>query len=185
VKINIVGTSGSGKSTFAKAIAQATGHPYLQIDKLFWLPNWTMPTDSDFAIKLKQTLSENETWILDGNYDRFHHIKWEQVDMVIWLDYSFTGTLYQVTKRSILRSIKREELWEGTNNRESFYLNFFHKDSVIWWMITTHKKMRQRYQAHMNDPKFSHIKFVRIKNRREAADLLRTLRIKKPIPGWQ
>lgn len=66
----------------------------------------------------------------------------------------------------------QEELWEGTGNRESFRKSFFSKDSIILWTIKTHRSVRVKYESYMQDPKYSHIKFVRLKNHREADEFL-------------
>ena len=129
-KINVVGTSGSGKSTFSQRLAKVLGHPYIEIDKIFWGPNWYWPSDEEFFAKLKAALKQ-DSWVLDGNYDRTVPIKWENVEMVIWLDYPFARTLFRALKRAIRRSLTREEIWEGTGNRESFRKSFFSKDSIV------------------------------------------------------
>ena len=41
-------------------------------------------------------------WVLDGNYTRTTSIKWKEVDMVIWIDYSFLRTLFQAIHRGYL-----------------------------------------------------------------------------------
>lgn len=38
-RINVVGTSASGKSTFACALAAKLGLSYIELDNLFWLDN--------------------------------------------------------------------------------------------------------------------------------------------------
>jgi adenylate kinase family enzyme len=40
VKINVIGTSGSGKSTLAKQIATELAIPYIEMDRLYWRPDW-------------------------------------------------------------------------------------------------------------------------------------------------
>lgn len=162
-KINVVGTSGSGKSTFSKRLSQILNIPYLEMDKIFWGPNWYWPSDEEFFGKLKQAL-QADAWLLDGNYTRTIPIKWEKVEMVVWLDYPFAITLLRALKRAIRRAWTQEELWEGTGNRESFRKSFFSKDSIILWTIKTHHQVRKKYENNMQDPKYSHIKFVRLKS---------------------
>ena len=166
-RINVIGTSGSGKSTFAKKLSEELGLSYIELDKIFWGPNWRWPSDDEFFAELKAALTQ-PAWILDGNYTRTIPIKWEQIDLVIWLDYSFSVTLFQAIKRAIKRSLTKEELWPGTGNRESFRKSFFSKESIIWWTIKTHAKVRDKYESYLVDPKFGHIKFVRLQNRAEA-----------------
>lgn len=170
-RINIVGTSGSGKSTFARKLSVALQLPYVEMDKVFWRPHWEMPNDEDFFRDLRRAL-EGPEWVLDGNYTRSTSIKWEKVQAVIWLDYPFSITLYQAITRAIKRAWTQEELWEGTGNRESFQRGFLSKDSIIWWTISTYGKVRKKYERIMAAPEFAHIKFIRLRNRSEANTFL-------------
>lgn len=155
-------------------LAQALAYPYIEMDKIFWEPNWKSSSDEKFLSNLKSALNQ-EKWVLDGNYNQTVPIKWEKVDLIIWLDYSFPRTLTQAIKRAIFRSFTKKELWEGTGNRESFRKNFFSKDSIIWWTITTHKKNRLKYESYLADPQFSHLNFIRLKSHAEAEDFFQKL----------
>ena len=45
-RINVVGTSCSGKTTLARDLARRLVLPHVEFDALFWGPNWTpVPTD--------------------------------------------------------------------------------------------------------------------------------------------
>lgn len=39
-RILIIGNAGSGKTTFAKALAEKTHLPLIHLDKLFWCGEW-------------------------------------------------------------------------------------------------------------------------------------------------
>ena len=175
-KINIVGTSGSGKTTFSKFLACILKIEHIEIDSIFWGPDWYWPTDDEFFSDLRQAIANKGSWILDGNYTRTIPIKWENVELVIWLDYSFITTLFQALKRAFKRSITREELWDGTGNRESFRKSFFSRDSIILWTIKTHGKVRLKYERFMNDPDYSKIKFIRLKSPSESVRFLNDIR---------
>lgn len=143
-RINVVGTSGSGKSTFAKSLASKLRCKYVEMDKLFWEPHWQEKEDQRFFSDLEAALHEDR-WVLDGNYFRTQPIKWKRVDLVIWLDFSFLLTFTRALKRSIVRAITKVELWQGTGNKESFRKTFFHKDSILWWTITSYSRNKERY----------------------------------------
>ena len=51
MRINVVGTSGCGKSTVAKRIAEKLNVPYIQLDELHWKPNWVESTDEELFPK--------------------------------------------------------------------------------------------------------------------------------------
>ena len=174
MKINVIGTSGSGKSTFSKEIASTLKIPYIEMDKLFWGPNWYWPSDAEFFPRVEEACKQ-PSWVLDGNYTRTIPIKWQEIDLVIWLDYSFPTTLWQAIKRATVRAWTQQELWEGTGNRESFRNSFFSKKSIIWWTITQHGPVRRKYELMMETGKYEHIKFVRIRSHTEAREFLRKL----------
>ncbi|MBK8550670.1 MAG: hypothetical protein IPL53_06255 [Ignavibacteria bacterium] len=117
--INIIGTSGSGKTTFGRELSEILKIPLLEMDKIFWKPDWTIPDELEFFSKLKDELN-SDRWILDGNYKRTTFIKWQKTEVVIWLDYSFHRTFYRSLSRSLSRAISQKELWENTGNRNLF-----------------------------------------------------------------
>ncbi|KJY81295.1 AAA family ATPase [Vibrio nigripulchritudo] len=170
-KINVVGTSGSGKSTFGRLLAKKLNCTYLEMDAIFWKPNWTESSDEEFLARLEDKLN-TENWVLDGNYNRTVPTKWANVDTVIWLDYSFRRTLYQAIKRAFTRCLTKQELWEGTGNTESFKKTFFSNKSIILWTITNYKSNRIRYKDMLSNPKFKHIEFVRISSPKMAKEFI-------------
>jgi len=171
-RINVIGTSGCGKSTFSKKLAQALNVPYLEIDKIFWGPDWTFLSDELLFEKLTTELSA-PGWVLDGNYSRTTPVKWKNVQLVIWLDFSFTRVMFRIIKRTLSRAVTQTELWEGTNNRESIK-NIFTGKSMITWSAQTFNDNRTKYNATMRDKEYQHIKFVRLTNPNEAKIFLKS-----------
>ena len=160
-KINVVGTSGSGKSTFAQNLSNTLSIEYIEMDALFWGENWVSPQDEEFWKKLKNSLNKKE-WVLDGNYTSTIPLKWKHVDTVIWLDFSFSRTIFQAFRRAVIRISTNKELWVGTGNKESFRRTFLSKDSVLLWTLKTYKRNRTNYKKMMTLKKYSHIKFIRL-----------------------
>lgn len=173
-RVNVVGASGSGKSTFAKQLAAKLELPMIEMDAVYWNPNWSEPTDEVFFERLRSALA-HPRWVLDGNYDRTVPIKWQGVTAVIWLDYSLPRTLLQGLKRALFRAWTQVELWPGTGNRESFRGTFLSKKSVLLWSLRSHGKLRVRYGERMADPAFEQIRFYRLRSPAEARALLERL----------
>ena len=96
-RINVVGTSASGKSTFSKALAQKLGLSYIELDDLFWLDDWVESTDELFLEKIQKEMDRAVGgYVIDGNYDtRSHVIKWKEIDHIIWLDLPFHINLFR------------------------------------------------------------------------------------------
>ncbi|MDT9150914.1 shikimate kinase, partial [Escherichia coli] len=54
MKINVVGTSGVGKSTLAQRLAAALSLPYIELDRLYWRPEWEGAPDEEFFASIAQ-----------------------------------------------------------------------------------------------------------------------------------
>ena len=174
-RINVVGSSGSGKSIFGKGLSDALRIPYIEMDQVFWGPNWYYPTDEEFFPKLENCLAD-DCWILDGNYSRTVPIKWKNVQTVVWLDYSFFRVTYQALKRAVARIISQKEIWPETGNVETFKKSFLSRDSIILWSVSHFPKVKRKYNKIMRDPKYSHINFIRLKSPRAANRLLKKIK---------
>lgn len=173
-RINVIGCSASGKSTFGRRLATLLSIPYVELDAVFWEPNWKTPDDEVFYPRLEKAL-EPDAWVLDGNYSRTVPIKWKRVQAVIWLDYSFPRTVFRSVKRATTRAITKEELWPGTGNRETFRKGFLSKDSIILWAIKNHSKIRRKYEALDVDGEYEHIDFIRLTSPQETEAYLKAI----------
>jgi len=169
MKINVVGTSGSGKSTFSKKLSRKINHSYIEMDELHWKSNWVESTNKDFFEKLKKKLS-SENWILDGNYFKAQDIKWEKINQVIFLDLPLWLVLFRVIRRSISRAIKREKLWHG--NKESLLRLFFSKESMIVHTVRTFQKNKYRFNELSRSKKYKYIEFIKLKSQKEVDEFL-------------
>jgi adenylate kinase family enzyme len=66
-RISIVGTTGSGKTTLARSIAQSLQFPHVELDSLHWEPNWTTALLPVFRSRVSEAL-QGDRWVVDGNY---------------------------------------------------------------------------------------------------------------------
>ncbi|MDD0852119.1 hypothetical protein HBN50_03380 [Halobacteriovorax sp. GB3] len=169
-RIIVIGVTGSGKSTFSKKLSNILGLKYIQLDELFWLPNWEMTPDDQFFKKIDEA-TKDSSWIIDGNYNRTNHIHWPKADTVIWIDLPLWLTFYQNLSRSFNRALFRKEIWEGTGNKESFS-RMFSKDSIVRWLFKTYRPHKKRNEDRLKSIEYSHINFHRLRSRREISDFL-------------
>ena len=97
-KIIVIGCPGSGKSTFSKALHQATGIPLFHLDMLYWNEDKTTVEKSVFLDRLSQVM-ENNRWIIDGNYSSTMELRLQACDTVIFLDYPVEICLEGIRQR--------------------------------------------------------------------------------------
>lgn len=64
-KIIIIGVTGSGKSTLSEKLSQKLNIPYIQLDSLYWKPNWEGSSDEEFFAKISKAISQ-PSWLLMG-----------------------------------------------------------------------------------------------------------------------
>ena len=48
-RVLVMGSSGSGKSTFARRLSEMTGIPFVSLDALFWKPGWVASENTEFG----------------------------------------------------------------------------------------------------------------------------------------
>ena len=85
-KVIVIGCPGSGKSTFSKALHDATGLPLYHLDMMSWNADGTKVPKYTFMERLHQAL-EKEFWIIDGNYGSTMELRMQFCDTVFFLDY--------------------------------------------------------------------------------------------------
>lgn len=171
-RVNVVGLSGSGKSTFARLFSDILQSDYIEMDRLFHGPDWTEPDESEFRNRISIAIS-GERWVLDGNYhSKTHDLKWNRATLIIWINTPFARNVWQSTSRSLKRAWTKEELWPGTGNHETFRRNLFSTQSMILWVLCNYHRIQHRYKEIREDPKWSHIPFIEIRGKRDAEDLI-------------
>ena len=157
-RINVVGVTGSGKTTLARRLAQRLDMPHVELDELFWGPDWTETPDEIFIERVRQALA-GERWVVDGNYSRIRDIIWARADAIVWLDYSFPCVFARLFRRSAGRIFTQEALWHG--NREG-WRNFASRDSIFLWQIKSYRRKRRQYLALMQRPEYAHLTFIHL-----------------------
>lgn len=169
-KVIIVGTSGAGKSTLARNLSKVLNLADIELDALFWGPNWISTEPQEFAKKVEAAVGQHDRWVVHGNYSKIRDFVWRRGDTLIWLDYSRRVVFWRVFKRSVLRILKRETLWSG--NQETFLKTFMSRDSILLWSVQTYNRRKREYGDFINRPEYSHLQIFRFKSPEETDDFV-------------
>jgi adenylate kinase family enzyme len=174
-RISVVGNSGSGKSTLAAQLAAALAIPHLELDGVFHQAGWQPLPQPDFRAAVA-AFAAGDAWVIDGNYSAVQDLVWARADTVVWLDPSRSRVMRQLVPRTLLRLVRRTELWNG--NREAWTALFRAdpEESILRWAWTRHAQTRERYLRAQADPVNAHLGFVRLTTPAQVADLVRQAR---------
>lgn len=182
-RIAVVGTTGSGKTTLARQLAQRLGVPFVEEDALAWEPNWTEAPRDVLRQRLAEALS-GDAWVVDGNMFKLGHPNLRLADTVVWLDLPLSAILWRLVLRTFRRVATGEELWSG--NRERWRVAFFSRESLLWYALRTFKARRLAYAAIFAQAEYAHLTVVRLRSQRVARAWLSGMTAPGLRPGsWQ
>ncbi|MDP9640928.1 adenylate kinase family enzyme [Actinopolyspora lacussalsi] len=98
-RIAVVGSSGAGKTTFARELGRRTGIAVVNLDEFYWRPGWRRPDRQCWRRRQEEVLA-GESWIADGNYWSTLDIRLSRADTVIVLDRPRWVCLLRVLRRN-------------------------------------------------------------------------------------
>lgn len=160
-RIMVIGCCGAGKSTLAKRIQQKTGLPLIHLDKEYWKPNWEA-TKKDIWKEKVYSLTQEEKWIIDGNYISSMEMRMQRADLIIFMDINKYQCLYQAIKRTLNWKKKhRSDMADGCHERID--LDFY---KFIW---DFDKNTRPRIIELLDD--YKHIDTIRIRSKKDIEKL--------------
>ncbi|MBT3321448.1 MAG: adenylate kinase [Anaerolineae bacterium] len=165
-RIIVVGTTSSGKYTLAEKLSNILDLDFVELDALYWQPNWVGTPDNEFIPKVDEA-TRGERWAVAGTYSRTIPTTWKRAEVIIWLDYSLPLILWQLIKRTFRRNITREVMW-GTNT-DRFWIHFklWSDESLVRWLFNTYGRRKKQYPHFMAMPEHKHLKLHRFKTPKE------------------
>lgn len=177
MRISIIGTSCSGKTTLAKNISMACGIDHIELDAIHWNPGWCKTPSEEFRKRVSEAVRK-ESWVADGNYKVVRDIIWLRATEVIWINYSFPVVFLRALRRTIARSVTKEELFSG--NYETFTTSFLSRDSILLWVLNTYNRRRRDYPRLFKEKRYSHLLVTELSHPRQAEELLYKYGSRKP-----
>jgi adenylate kinase family enzyme len=81
-RVVVVGTSCAGKTTFARQLATALKAPHVELDALYWGPNWT-PVPMERFRAAAAAVTAEPRWVCDGNYAMVRDVMWRRATALV------------------------------------------------------------------------------------------------------
>lgn len=126
-RIIVIGSPGSGKSTFSRKLAIISSIPLIHLDKEFWNSGWVETSREEWIEKQSKLISKDR-WIVDGNYGGTMDMRIERADTIISFELNRMVCILSYFKRVITNMNKiRPDMPEGCP--ESFDFQFM---KYIW-----------------------------------------------------
>ena len=172
-RVVVVGTSCAGKTTFARQLAGILDCPAVQLDELFWDPEWTPKPSAEF-LQLVDRATSGPRWIVDGNYAVIRDVVWPRATAVVWLTLGFLTVFGRALRRTVGRSISGEVLYAG--NRESLRRAFLSRESILLWVLTTPWGRRHRYPALRASPLYAGLEWFELRRSSHVARFVDAVR---------
>ena len=160
-RVVIGGSTSSGKTTFSRALARRMDVPLIELDALYWGPNWTEAPPPIFRERVSAAIA-GDTWVLDGNYSVVRDLTWARADTLVWLDYPLRVILWRLFERTNRRIRSREELWNG--NRERFRNAYLSTNSLYLWLFRSYWMRRRTWPRALAEPAFRQLTVHRFRS---------------------
>jgi adenylate kinase family enzyme len=143
-RVAVIGTtSGSGKTTVGRALADGLGVPFVELDSLVHGPEWAEISNEELRHILEPIVA-GDGWVIDGAYrNKIGDLVLARADTVLWLDLPIHVWLPRLVRRTVRRIRRDEPLWN--DNRESWRSGFWGRESLVGYALRMHVDRRRRY----------------------------------------
>ena len=165
-----VGVSGSGKTSYARRLAELLDVPHHELDASYHQPHWE-PLAPDLFRERAREFVAADGWTIDGNYRVVRSIVASRAQVVVGFDLPRPVVMRQIIARTLLRGVRGTELWNGNREQLRNALRWDEK-SMIWWTWNYYYPHRERMDWLERIVTAEGIPFVRVHSHREARERL-------------
>ncbi len=160
-RILIIGRTGSGKTTLARELSATLGVPHVELDSLYFGPNFSTVPLSVLRERTTTAISR-EQWVTDGNKSAVRDLVWPRADTIIWLDYPLVVSLWRLGKRALWRTSVLKEQTKKTGKKSNLPQQFIAGAKGVLMALRSHRDQRREFPILFAKPENKHLAIVRL-----------------------
>jgi predicted kinase len=164
-RILILGRTGSGKTTLARELATALGIPHVELDSLYFGPDFSRAPLPLLRERTSAALA-GDRWITDGNKRAVRDLVWPRADTIVWLDYPVYVSLWRLAKRARTRTLALSAQAAQTNRRTGLPKQMLAAAKGVLTALKSHRGQRREYPRTFAQPANQHLAVARLRSPR-------------------
>lgn len=179
-RVAVMGGSSVGKTTVSRRLAETLGVPHVELDALHHDAGWNEAPAEVFKARVRAAFeSAPDGWVVDGNYRaKLDALVLEQADTAVHLQPPLLPTFARALRRTITRTLTREELWNG--NREQIRF-LFTPYWIPWWVLRKHRHYAREIPRRVAE--HPHLEVVTLRSDDEVERWLQSIQATESMSG--
>lgn len=167
-RLRVLGPPGSGKTNLARAAGWQLGLPVLDLDTVMRLPGGRFATPEQYRAACREFLARSaDGWVLDGDDVDEVGVRYDEADLVVWLDVARWRCLLRIWRRAVVDLLTDSRAWHGGREGWGFLVGRGPTADLVRWTARHHAERSERYAG------------------LAAADPARWIRLEpRDVPGW-
>jgi adenylate kinase family enzyme len=135
-RVAVIGSPGTGKSTFAKQLSEQTKLPLIHLDYYYHDKQQGYQSNKKSWIAKTQELAQPDAWIIDGNFASTLAERLQQADTIFYFDMPTLLAIRGIVKRWLTaKRIKRPDMPDDWQEKPTW--------SFLWYVL----RFRHNYSA--------------------------------------
>ncbi|WP_318011437.1 AAA family ATPase [Actinotalea sp. M2MS4P-6] len=145
-RVRVVGLPGSGKTTLAREAAHRLGVPRLDLDTVMRLPGGRVAGQAEYRAAVRSFLqTHTDGWVVDGDDVDQVGVRYDDADLVIWIDVSRAVAVGRVLRRALLDLLTDTRAWHGGRETWGLLVGRGPSADLARWTWRRHAERTARY----------------------------------------
>ena len=164
-RILILGRTGSGKTTLAREIAAALGVRHVELDSLYFGPDFSTAPLSVLRERTSAAIA-GDRWVTDGNKRAVRDLVWPRADTIVWLDYPAYVSFWRLAKRARTRTSALGAQAAQTGRWTGLPGQMLAAARGVLTALRSHRGQRRDYPRMFAEPANQHLVVARLRSPR-------------------